>query len=296
MTRGIFLTLLATPFLALPIPLRRSEAQSDDVTASTPAVSSGPAKGALVIVGGGAIGDDIWAKFVELAGGKASRIVFVPTAAEDGGWDGDKSTESFRKQGAKEVVVLHTRDPKVADTDAFIAPLRTATGVWFGGGRQWRIADAYLGTKTQRAFEAVLERGGVIGGKSAGASIQGSFLVRGDTRGNERMIGDHVQGFGYLKNVAIDQHLLRRNRQFDLIPVISEHPDLLGIGLDEGTAIIVEGDTFEVSGPSYVAIYDAQKWKASSDGPSSLGGCFSLLGKGQKFDLRTRKAIDPPKL
>lgn len=272
-----------------------SPADNAPVTAAV-ATASGPAKGSLVIVGGGAIGDDIWTRFIELAGGKEARIVFVPTAAEDGGWDADKSVEAFRKRGAKEVVFLHTRDPKKADTDEFIEPLKSATGVWFGGGRQWRIADAYLGTKTQRAFESVLERGGVIGGTSAGATIQGSFLVRGDTKGNELLIGDHIRGFGYLRNVAIDQHLLRRNRQFDLISVIEAHPELLGIGIDEGTAVVVQGNTFEVIGPSYVAIYDGQKWKAAAtDGSPGLVGRFTLLSKNNRFDLATRKIIEPPK-
>ena len=81
-------------------------------------------------------------------------------------------------------------------------------------------------------------------------------MVRGDTKGNTIMVGDHVEGMGFLKNVTIDQHLLRRNRQFDLIPVIESHPELLGIGIDEDTAIVVRGDRFEVMGTGYVAIYD----------------------------------------
>lgn len=300
MIRKLF-TLLLTTAAIVPALLndvaRGQGVPSPANPAPVPAAgtASGPARGALVIVGGGAIGDDIWARFIELAGGKEARIVFVPTAAEDGGWDADKTVEAFRKRGAKEVVILHTRDPKGADTDKFIEPLKSATGVWFGGGRQWRIADAYLGTQTQRAFESVLERGGVIGGTSAGATIQGSFLVRGDTKGNELLIGDHVQGFGYLQNVAIDQHLLRRNRQFDLIPVIEAHPELLGIGIDEGTAVVVQGNTFEVLGPSYVAVYDGQKWKAAAaDGSPGLAGRFTLLSKNSRFDLAARKVIEPP--
>ena len=141
--------------------------------------------------------------------------------------------------------------------------------MFFGGGRQWRLADAYLNTRTHTELLALLDRGGVISGSSAGASIMGSFLVRGDTETNTRMMGDHLVGFGLLKNVGIDQHLLRRNRHFDLIEVIEAHPELLGIGLDEDTAIVVEGDRFEVIGQSYTAIYDNQRQIPPADGSIS---------------------------
>ena len=137
-----------------------------------------------------------------------------------------------------------------------MAPLRHARGVWFVGGRQWHLADSYLHTLTEREIFNVLARGGVVGGSSAGASIQGSFLMRGDTKSNTVVMGDHQVGMGFLKHVAIDQHVLRRNRQFDLIGVVEAHPELLGIGLDENTAIIVHGDTAEVMGQSYALIYD----------------------------------------
>jgi cyanophycinase len=188
----------------------------------------------------------------------------------------------MKEYGATSLTVLHTRDHKVADSESFVAPLRSARGVWFPGGRQWRLADSYLGTRTERELRAVLDRGGVIGGTSAGATIQGSYLARGDTRNNTIMMGDHEVGFGYLRNVAIDQHLLRRNRQFDLIPVIEKHPQLLGIGIDESTAIVVRGDTAEVIGPSYVAVFDNHRIM----GP---GGRFYFLQNGDRLNLNTRE-------
>ena len=124
----------------------------------------------------------------------------------------------------------------------------------------------------------------MIGGSSAGATIQGDYLARGDTQGNTTMMGDHDQGLAFLKGVAIDQHLFQRNRQFDLLEVIRARPELLGIGIDEDTAILVRGDRFEVVGRSYVAIYDAQKQIDS-------GGEFYLLAPGDKFDLARREAF-----
>ena len=155
--------------------------------------------------------------------------------------------------------MLHTPDRAEADTESFVAPLRAARGVWFGGGRQWRLVDAYMGTRTQREIEAVLARGGVIGGGSAGATIQGSYLVRGAHEGNHIMMAPgYEEGFGYLRSVAIDQHLLTRQRQDDLVEVITKKPELLGLGIDEPSAIVVTGDRFEVIGKTVVGVYDGK--------------------------------------
>jgi len=153
----------------------------------------------------------------------------IPTAAGRNSYD-ERSASFLKRNGATNVTVLHTSDPKVANTDAFVAPLKNAKGVWFGGGRQWRLVDSYKDTQAEKLFWEVLKRGGVIGGSSAGASIQGSYLARGDTKNNQIMMGDHEVGFGFLKNVAIDQHVLARNRQFDLFTILKEKPALLGIG------------------------------------------------------------------
>ncbi|MFQ5569642.1 MAG: cyanophycinase [Rhodothermales bacterium] len=247
----------------------------------------GPANGSLVIVGGGMQDPAIVQRFLDLAGGPQAPIVVIPTAGGREHYDQFfGGLKSFRDQGATNLTVLHTSDRDVADSEAFVQAIREANGVWFSGGRQWRLADAYLGTKTEEELWKLLERGGVIGGSSAGATIQGSYLARGDTKTNTIMMGDHEEGFGFLKNSAIDQHLLRRNRQFDLIEVIEAHPDLLGIGLDENTAIVVRGDRFEVIGASYVVIYDHQKMIGEN-------GKFYFLAPGDRFNLATREALRP---
>jgi cyanophycinase len=244
----------------------------------------GPASGSLVIVGGGMTDPSIVKRFVELAGGEEARIVVVPTAGGREAYDESNcGLGTWQQMEAASVTCLHTNDPAEADTEEFVQPIREATAVWFNGGRQWRIADSFLGTLAEAEFRGVLERGGVIGGSSAGATIQGSYLVRGDTSGNTIMMGDHQVGFGYLRNTAIDQHVLRRNRQFDLVEVIEAHSELLGIGIDENTAIVVQGDEFEVIGQSYVLIYDNQK----TVGPD---GRFYFIPPGGRFDLRTREA------
>lgn len=249
---------------------------------STPSV--GPENGALVIVGGAMKDRAIMKRFIDLAGGPEAPIVIIPTAGAGDYEDGDyPGTRRWQELGIQSITVVHTRDRAEADTEGFVAPIRRARGVWFPGGRQWRLADTYLGTRTERELHNLLERGGVIGGSSAGASIQGSYLVRGDTKTNTIMMGDHEVGFGFLENVAIDQHLLARNRHFDLIPLIEKYPHLLGIGLAEDTAIVVQGDQFEVIGESVVAIYDHERTVAGE-------GQFYFLRPGDSFDLKTRRA------
>jgi cyanophycinase len=244
----------------------------------------GPAHGTLLLAGGGVRDPEIYRSFVELAGGPDARIVVIPTAGERDAFDSAYGgLEVFRAAGADHVTVLHTRNRGVADSESFVRPLRDADAIWFSGGRQWRLVDAYGGTKTEIALRDLLERGGVIGGSSAGATIQGSYLVRGDSRTNTITMGDHEVGFGFLRNVAVDQHVLRRNRQFDLVEVIRVHPELLGIGIEENTAIVVTGDTFEVIGNGYVLIYDVHR---TIDGK----GRFYFLSPGDRFDLGTREA------
>jgi len=263
----------------------------------------GPEHGSLIIIGGGGSTPEIWAKFLELAGGKEKANIVVITAA-GGDTINYRSAESIKKQlGIKNVTVLHTKNLAEANSEKFVAPLKKATGVWFDGGRQWKIADSYLNTLTHQEFWNVLNRGGVIIGSSAGATIQGSFLWRGDTKGAQILIGDHTQGLGFLKNSVIDQHLLARNRQFDLVNFIKESPELIGIGLDQSTAILVQRDTLEVIGKSYVAIFDyntiigkgQQHVTGDKEDYTASNGPFFFLSQGQKYDLDKRQVIKEPR-
>ncbi len=253
----------------------------------------GPSSGSLLIVGGGRLSEDIISKFIELAGGPEVPLVIIPTAGGEKKYTSE-SGDFLRSHGAKNVTVLHTYDSKEADTDQFIQPLINAKGVWFSGGRQWRLVDSYANTKTEKAFWEILRNGGVIGGTSAGATIQGSFLARGDTKNNQIMLGDHQKGFGFIKNIAIDQHVLARNRQFDMFTILKEKPELLGIGIDENTAIIVQKDVFEVIGSSYVLMYDGNFWSREGSELKNLPtkeNQFYFLKKGDKYDLKGRKII-----
>ncbi len=258
-------------------------------------VTTGPEKGSLVLAGGGFIGAEITNTFINLAGGKDATIVVIPTAGGEDGYDDNvRFAKQLREYGCTKVTVLHTYDRTVADSDKFTHSLKEATGVWFSGGRQWRLVDAYANTKTEKAVWEVLKKDGVIGGTSAGATIQGSYLARGDTKTNQIMMGDHEEGLGLIKNIAVDQHVLARNRQFDMFVILKNRPELLGIGLDESTAIVVTQNTFEVVGDSKVLIYDGSFWSRDQNdiqNPPETEQLFYFLQNGDKYDLKERKVM-----
>ncbi len=260
--------------------------------------TEGPSKGTLLIVGGAAKDSVFMPIFRDLVGGVDREIVVIPTAGGDGSLNADPQFNRYKKMflkfGFSKVTVLHTRDRKEADTKAFAKPLKTASGVWFYGGRQWRLADSYLNTRVHTELAALLNRGGVIGGSSAGATILGSYLIRGDTKTNTIIMGDHEEGLSFIKNIAIDQHLLARNRHFDMFELLQERPTLLGVGLDENTGIVVRGDEFEVVGESYVAIYDGSRWSRERDTTYVLGSGqkeFYFLKSGQRYNMKDRVVI-----
>lgn len=247
--------------------------------------TAGPAKGWLIIHGGGTLTNETKERFVALAGGREAGFVAIPTALSDAPINLDKyRLEQMHRFDVTRVTVLHTKDQVRANSDGFVEPLRHASGVWIDGGRQYRLADAYLGTAVERAIKALLARGGVVCGSSAGATIQGSFLVRGaPSNDNTVMVSPgHITGFGLLPNSAIDQHVNVRGRERDLDPVIDAHPELLGIGLDQDAAIVVHGDSFFVVG-GQVAIHD---------GKPHEGAHYFFLSSGQSYDLKTR-SVEP---
>ncbi len=277
-----WLVLIALPAL---IACGSGASSPDPALPAPPTV--GPPHGTLVAAGGGPVRGEILERFVAHAGGASARIVVIPTAHDgDAFSDGWKGLAPFRKMGAAGVTVLHTRDRTVAESEAFVAPLKAATGVWISGGQQWRLVDAYLDTRTHRELEALLERGGVVGGTSAGASMLASFLVRGAKDDRGRVIAEgYLKGFGFMEAVAVDQHLLTRYRQADLFQVLGRRPDILGIGLDEGAAIVVQGDRAEVIGESQVAVYGAND---RGDRP------YYFLSRGDVFDLASRTRLKVP--
>lgn len=234
---------------------------------------SPPLAGALVICGGGDVPDSVMLRFIELAGGPAARIVFIPTAAV--GADSDEADEDllfFRLQDLASLTVLHTRDRQRANDPDFVQPLHSATGVWLAGGCQRLLADVYGDTGVEVGLRRLFQRGGVIGGISAGAAVMSPVMIRGG--GREPETGP---GFGLLPGTVIDQHFLKRGRQERLLHVLASHPGLVGIGIDEGAAVIVQGSRLSVMGDSCVVTCLA----ASTDWPEEV----QRLAPGEEADL-----------
>src|SRR5437868_4291103 len=275
-----------------PMPLYRLLvagilAASPFISATAQSTKVGPARGSVLVVGGGSLGPEVLDRFIELAGGPDALIVDVPTAGGDSVYPADwQGTRSLKGAGAKHVVVLHTIDRKLADSDSFAAVLARAGGVWFEGGRQWHLVDSYAGTKTEKAFHDVLARGGVVGGSSAGASILASYLLRGAREGNSIIMApDYEEGFGFLRGVAIDQHVVARERLADLADsLMPKHPELLGMSEDEGTAWLVRGDTAEIIGRNKAFVYGGRE-------PNDSGKPFLTLHPGDRYDLGARRVL-----
>jgi cyanophycinase len=242
------------------------------------------AKGTLILIGGGIVPEAIDDAFIEAAGGSRAHLVFVPP--EEGeevsavpGILGD-----WRAAGVADASYIHTKDRSRADTArAILEPLRDATGVYFGGGRQWNFADSYYGTTAYRLMRDVLSRGGVIAGTSAGASIQAEYLVRGNPLGNEDIIAPgYERGLGFISGVAVDQHFTQRNRRSNMDELMATYPQLLGIGIDESTAIVVRGSVAEVIGIGRVFIFDRLTDPQAEP---------TVLSNGAAYDLRARRMI-----
>ena len=252
-------------------------------TASVPEVKAGT----LVIVGGGATPREAVDQFLTAAGGKDASIIVVSNALGEEPPEEQEVCGWLTAAGASNVHQFHARDKQDLASPGLQAQLHVAKGVWFTGGRQWRLVDAYLDTPIQSLFQAVLSRGGVIGGTSAGATIQGDYLVRGNPLGNTDMMTEgYERGFGFLPGVAIDQHFTQRDRFDDMTGLKKAFPQLIGLGIDEATALIVRGTTMEVVGKSQVAVFDRQPNDPDTD-PE-----YEVVKAGQKYDFKQRRLMD----
>lgn len=252
-------------------------------------------KGKLIIIGGGDIPDTLFNLFASSIGGKDQPIVVIPTATSDEAYIQEGGhLNKFSTRGFSNLHTIHTRDKKKADDPALIALMRKAKGLYFGGGDQDLIAQAYANTQLHREMFALLERGGVIMGTSAGATIMGSVLIGGDHRETPHLKTSFPDGLSFLKQTAIDQHVLVRNRQFDLIPVLEAHPGVLGIAIDESTAAVVTGNSLTVAGKSYVMVYDQNDWKAQLSDWKRVYRPFRMMQEGMVYDLKTGKLKTDP--
>ncbi len=241
----------------------------------------------LVLIGGGARPAESLARFVEWAGGKEKARILIIT------WASGVPVESFdalKKDFEKFPVVAFEHAPLTpldADKRAkFLEQLRNATGVFFSGGDQNRIMEVLKDEPLYNALREKYEAGTAFGGTSAGAALMSTPMMTGE---NDLSVIDGKkvgtrQGLGLIPNAIFDQHFIKRQRQNRLFGLVLANPKMLGVGIDEDTALLVRNNRFaEIAGASYVMIVDGSSKKATF--------MINLLKAGEKFDLVKRKAI-----
>ncbi len=231
-------------------------------------------RGSLVIAGGGILPNVIYERFLELGGGANANLVIVPTASMIADSpDLLARLPIWRQLHQGPITILHAETREKSCEVDFSRPLEAATAVWFIGGDQNLIAERYLGTPVEPALQQVLARGGVIGGTSAGAAIMSRVMIAGG-RATPMM----ATGLGFLPNTIVDQHFLKRNRKDRLHAALKLHPDLVGVGIDEDTALVCRPEGYEVIGNSSVLL--------CLGATPNRKEITEEIPTGQKFDLR----------
>ena len=232
-------------------------------------------------------------KFIELAGGKDAPLLYIPCQESEQVRGTPGILRSWKRMGCTNVDFIHTKDRGKANSDKeLLGKLKKAKGIFLGGGRQWNFVDSYQNTTAHKLMHGVLERGGVIAGSSAGASIQAAYMVRGNSLGNlDAMAEGYETGLGFITGIAVDQHFSQRGRLPDMTGLVDTYPELLGVGLDEAASIIVRGSVAECFSRKgrFVHFYDRTKPVVEGE-PD-----YIKLESGQKFDLKTRKVLQAPK-
>jgi cyanophycinase len=262
-------------------------------------------KGYLFIIGGGDRPESMMRKFIELSGRFGSgKIVIFPMASSTPAKTGRRLASEFKKYGVREAeYYVLTRKQALKEESANI--LNDVGGVYFSGGDQSLQMNVLRHTPIHKKLLNLYEKGCVIGGTSAGAAVMSEVMITGDERKKVKE-GDEfktieaenivtVEGFGFLKTAIIDQHFATRKRHNRLISLVAEKPQLLGVGIDESTAIIVKpGEVFDVVGTKNVVIYDGSQAKIRIT-PSKMigftGMIMHVLLPGDRFDLKARKVV-----
>jgi len=247
-----------------------------------------PFKGKLIIIGGGDILDTMYNLFAKEIGGKDQPIVYIPTATDDEPWiQAGEHLVKFTSRGFTNLTTVHTRDKQKANDPVFIDRIRKAKGVFIGGGDQANIANAFLGTAVHQELFSLLNRGGIIMGTSAGATIMGDLMITGwEQRKAPNVLHTYPPGLAFMKNTSIDQHVLVRNRQFDLVPMMEANTSILGMALDEATAAYVNRDSIQVIGRSYMMIYDQHDWNNQKKEWGKVYRPFMMFSEGEVYRFK----------
>lgn len=258
--------------------------------------------GNLVIIGGNEDKEGectILHSFVEMAGGRKARIAILTTATEYPREVGDQYRTLFAAMGAAEVPVLYINNRESACASHQLGEIDRATGIFFTGGDQLRLTSILGGSGVDAALRKAFARGTVIAGTSAGASVMSdTMIVGGDSSDTpKKSTLSMAHGMGLVSEVVIDQHFAQRGRINRLLAAVAQNPHILGVGIDEDTALVVAGDgKCEVIGTQTVTILDGKNIVHSNISESKRHDPLAItnvrlhiLPSGYGFDLKRRK-------
>ena len=260
-------------------------------------------EGKLLIIGGAEDkqGDcKILKRFIKEAGGKESRVAVLTAATELPQQVGDEYQALFLSLGAQEVKVLDVSDRRQANRAGIGKELAAASGIFFTGGDQLRITGLLGGTVLGDTLQHLYKQGIIIAGTSGGASVMSDTMIVGGEAGTARKDSlSMAPGLGFLRAVVIDQHFAQRGRIGRLLSAISHNPYVLGVGIDEDTAILVQADAkFSVVGSNTVTVVDASSSTTTNVSESVPGQPLVLspismhvLSDGYGFDLKRRVSL-----
>lgn len=240
----------------------------------------------LILIGGGKRTLDVLAKFIEFSGNENGKILVIPWASgeQEVAFSNIKNEVAALSKISVENAPL---SPLNTETKAqLLAQLKTAKGLFFCGGDQNRIMEVLKDEELYKTIHEMYKNNVVFAGTSAGTAIMSEIMISGE--GDFKVIdGSKVEtkkGLGLVNEMIVDQHFIKRQRQNRLIGLIFKNPTLLGIGIDENTALVVEQNRYaEVLGESQVMIFEALKQ------PNEMK--FLMLQKGEKYDLKKRKRM-----
>lgn len=261
-------------------------------------------RGTLVIVGGHEDKDgscSILREVVRLAGGRDARLLVLTTATELGTEAGSEYRRLFLDLGAAQVDTLHLEQREEANRPRVRDVMEQATGVFFTGGDQLRITSTLGGTLAYRTLHRCYENGVVIAGTSAGASAMSSTMIVGGSEDDTPSRGSvsMAPGVGLLNEVVVDQHFAQRGRIGRLLSAVAQNPHILGLGIDEDTAVVVQPDgSLSVLGSRTVTVVDGHHLEHSNATEATprqplvlFNVILHVLAAGCRYDLVSRKPL-----
>jgi cyanophycinase len=264
-------------------------------------------KTAILVIGGAedkVHGKEILHTFWMRSGGTDATIAIIPSASREPILIGDRYQQIFNEMGAKQIKVLDIRDRVQGEDPSFQAFIEECTGVFLTGGDQLRLCGLLADTPLMERIRQRVQLGEIsLAGTSAGAAIMGHHMIAGGSSGESpnRSLVDMAVGLAIIPEVIVDQHFHNRNRMARLLSAISNHPERLGIGIDEDTCAMFEKDgIIQIIGRGCVTIVDARNMTHTNQGEVGANDPLSLhnlklhiLCHGDRYHLHQHQTLPP---